>query len=253
MINPRIIPCLLIRRNGLVKTVKFKDPKYIGDIVNTVRIFNEKEVDEIILVDILATVDNQELRLDFLRDIVSECFMPVCYGGGIKRVEQIRQLFEVGVEKISINAAALETPELITEASAVFGAQSIVVSIDIKKNLLGKYSVFSHGGKQDWRRDPVEHAREVEGRGAGEILLHSIDRDGTMAGYDMPIIEKVANAVDIPVIACGGAGSLSDFKQATQAGASALAAGSQFVFHGKHRAVLVTYPSRQEIRDLFTP
>ncbi|PSR18712.1 imidazole glycerol phosphate synthase subunit HisF [filamentous cyanobacterium CCP3] len=252
MIHPRIIPCLLIRRNGLVKTVKFKDPKYVGDIVNTVRIFNEKEVDEIILIDILATVDQQPLRLDFLRDIVSECFMPVCYGGGITTVEQIRQLFEVGVEKVSINAAALENPALITEASAIFGAQSIVVSVDVKKTLLGRYTVVSHGATKDWRLDPVAHAREVERLGAGEILLNAVDRDGTMAGYDIAIIEQVANAVDIPVIACGGAGSLADFKQASSAGASALAAGSQFVFHGKHRAVLITYPSRQEIRNLFS-
>ncbi len=250
MIIPRIIPCLLLTSSGLIKTIKFNDPKYIGDIINTVRILNEKEVDEIIILDIKASVEKRSPNYKLLKDIATECFMPLCYGGGISSVDEIKKLFELGIEKVALNSSIFDKPQLLTQASDIFGSQSIVVSIDIKRNLFGNYSIISHSGSKDRKLDLVEFSKKVEGLGAGEILVTSIDRDGTRQGYDLDIIHRVASAVRIPVIACGGANDLTDCKKALIAGAAGAAAGSFFVLHGKHRAVLVSYPSRSEINNL---
>lgn len=250
MIIPRVIPCLLIRGQGLVKTIKFDHARYIGDVINTVRIFNEKEADELLLLDITATKSKTKPQLSLIKDIASECFMPLAYGGGITSIDEIASIFEAGVEKISLNSTIFENPELISEASKIFGSQSIITAIDIKQGFLGKYSVYSHCGKVNQQLNPVEYAKRLQDLGAGEILINSIDRDGTRDGYDLSIIQKISSAVDVPVVACGGAGSLEDIKLVFDAGASAAAAGSFFVFHGKHQAVLITYPTSDEIGSL---
>lgn len=252
MFIPRIIPCLPLRGNGLVKTVKFKDEKYIGDIINAVKIFNEKEVDELIILDINATIENKLPRLELIKDIASECFMPLCYGGGISKLAEIEQIFKAGVEKISLNTSAMQQPQLITEASNVFGSQSIVASVDIKKSILGNYKVYSHRSRKSYDHHVVEYVRQLEKLGVGEIFLNSVDRDGVRRGYDLDLVKLISQAIDIPLIACGGAGAISDFKEVFDAGASAAAAGSFFVLHGKHLAVLITYPKFSEIEQLFS-
>ncbi|HKC64033.1 MAG TPA: AglZ/HisF2 family acetamidino modification protein, partial [Pyrinomonadaceae bacterium] len=244
----RVIPCLLLKNEGLVKTVKFKNPKYVGDPLNAVKIFNEKEVDELIFLDITATVENRRPPLKLISQIASECFMPFCYGGGIRSVEDIAELFKLGVEKVAINSQAVENPLLIRSAAEKFGSQSIVVSIDVKKNLFGKYRVFTHGGRKATKFDPAEFAARMQEMGAGELFLNSIDRDGTMQGYDLELTKKVTESVSLPVIACGGAGRIEDFADAIKkGGASAVSAGSMFVFQGQYRAVLITYPSIKEL------
>lgn len=248
MLKTRVIPCLLLKNQGLIKTVKFKQPKYVGDPINAVRIFNDKEVDELIFLDITATLENRKPPLDLISQIASECFMPFCYGGGISSVEDIAELFKLGVEKVSINSQAVLNPLLIRRAADLFGSQSIVVSIDVKKNLFGKYRVFIQGGRKPTNLEPVNFAVQMEEAGAGEIFLNSIDRDGTMQGYDLELIRRVSESVRIPVIACGGAGKLDDFADAIKkGGASAVSAGSFFVFQGSHRAVLITYPPMREL------
>ena len=249
---PRIIPVLLLKNAGLYKTVKFKDPKYIGDPLNAVKIFNEKEVDELLFIDITATIENRRPPIKFLSEIASECFMPLCYGGGIATIGDIKSIINAGVEKVSINSYAVKNPRFIKEISDIYGSSTIVVSIDVKKSFLGKYEVHIHGGKVNTKLDPVNFAVQMAEAGAGELLLNSIDRDGTMTGYDQDLIKKVSLSVDIPVIACGGAGKLADFSGVVNnAGASAVAAGSMFVFHGKHKAVLINYPSQNELKELF--
>jgi cyclase len=211
--------------------------------VNAVRIFNEKEVDELVLLDIAATAEGRPPDFQLVSEIASECFMPLAYGGGIRTIDQIRQLFTLGVEKVIINAEAITTPGLVESAAKIFGSQSIAVSIDAKRNVWGKYEVYTVGGRQRTGLSPASAARQMESMGAGEILLTSIDRDGTLAGYDIPLIRQVARTISIPVIACGGAGCVGDFSVAvSEGGASAVAAGSLFVFHGPHRAVLISYP-----------
>lgn len=252
MLNIRVIPCLLLRGQGLVKTVQFKDAKYVGDPINAVKIFNEKEVDELILLDILATVEQRKPPLKLISEVASECFMPLCYGGGICSLDDIKEIFNLGVEKVAVNTYAINNPYFIKEAAGKFGSQSIVLAMDVKRNLLGDYEVFTHGGRKSTKLDPVRLAIEIEEIGAGEIFLNSIDRDGTMQGYDIELIKKVTEAVSIPVIACGGAGKLSDFAVAIkEGGASAVAAGSLFVFHGEEHAVLISYPSVQELEHIF--
>lgn len=239
---------MLLKNEGLVKTVRFKNPKYVGDPLNAVKIFNEKEVDELIFLDISATTENRKPPVKLISQIATECFMPFCYGGGVRSVEDIAELFKLGVEKVAINTQAVENPSLIKRASDLFGSQSIVVSIDVKKNLFGKYRVFTHGGKRDSKLDPVEFAVQMQETGAGELLVNSIDRDGTMVGYDLTLIKKVSEAVTVPVIACGGAGNLDDLADAVKkGGASAVSAGSMFVFQGQYRAVLITYPPINEL------
>lgn len=248
----RIIPCLLLRNNGLVKTVKFKESTYIGDPINTVKIFNEKEVDEIFFLDIDATRLKKEPPYDLIQNIASECFMPFAYGGGIHSLLQIERIIKSGAEKIIINTQAFLGKNFLKEAVQQFGSSTIAVSIDVKKEFLRGNIVYVKGGTQSTGLNPVDYAREIENAGAGEILINSIDRDGVMEGYDIELIKSISGSIKIPIIACGGAGRLNDFSQAVkQGGASAAAAGSFFIFHGKRRAVLITYPSYSEITNLF--
>lgn len=246
----RVIPSLLIHKGGLVKSVKFKDYKYVGDPINAVKIFNEKEVDEIAVIDIDATRENRAPNIAAIAEIASEAFMPMAYGGGISNIAQIKEILYNGIEKVIINKAAHTNPSLIAEAAALFGNQSIVVSIDVKKVFLRGYRVFTDNGKNNTGLNPVEFARKMEQLGAGEILLNNIDADGTFSGFDTQLITEVSKAVTIPVIAIGGAATVQDFKMAYQAGASALAAGSMFVFQRPHRAVLISYPTRNELKEI---
>ena len=250
MVRTRIIPLLLLKNQGLVKTVKFKNPTYIGDPINAVRIFNDKEVDELVFLDITATVEQRPPPFDLIAKIASECFMPFCYGGGICTVDHVTQLFSLGVEKVALNTVAARNAKFVREIAAIAGSQSIVVSIDVKRNWFGQYRVIIESGTRSTGRDPVEFAKEIEQAGAGEILLNSINRDGTMTGYDVELIRRVSGAVTIPIVAAGGARGVPDFAEAIQAGASAVAAGSVFVFTGKHRAVLISYPSIEELISL---
>ncbi len=242
MNTPRIIPILLLKGDGLVKGIAFKDHKYLGDPMNAVRIFNDKEVDELMFLDIEASLKGRTPNVEFIRKLADECYMPFGVGGGISDVEQIREILEAGAEKVSINTSAVRNPELIREASNIFGAQSIVVSIDVRKSWLGKYSVYIKSGSEQTGLDPVDWARKVQDLGAGEILLTRIENDGTMNGYDLDLIRSIAPALEVPLIASGGAGKAEDFEAALSSGASAVAAGAKFVLHGKHRAVLITYP-----------
>lgn len=254
MLPPRIVVCLLLRNHGLVKTVRFSNAAYIGDPINAVHIFNEKEVDELVFLDITATRERRGPPFELLERITTECFMPLCYGGGVRSIADVKKLVSMGVEKIAINSYAVERPSFIREAADVCGSSSVIASIDVRKTLLGGYRVVTHGGTQKTGLDPIACATEMERQGAGEIILTSVDRDGTMSGYDLELVRRVSTAVNIPVVACGGAGSLADLRAAVvEGGASAAAAGSMFVFHGRHRAVLITYPARSEIRKLFSP
>jgi cyclase len=251
MLMPRVMPCLLLKNGALVKTVKFKDPGYIGDPINAIRIYNEKEVDELIFLDITATVEKREPSYKILSEIASECFMPVTYGGAVRDVETIRKILGLGIEKVAINSYAIENPEFIRAAADKFGSSTIVVSIDVRKKMFGRYEVFIHGGKKSTGLDPVEFASAMEAMGAGEILLTAIDRDGTQEGYDLDLIKKVTEAVNIPVVACGGAGKIDDFRLAVkEAGASACAAGSMVVYFGRNRAVLITFPEREKLEEV---
>lgn len=251
MLYKRIIPCLLVQNSGLVKTVKFKNANYIGDPINAVKIFNDKEVDELVFLDIESSKKNTPINFNFLKKIAEECFMPLCYGGGIKSIDDIKKLFTIGFEKVSINSNAFYNPSLISEAAKIFGSQSIVVSVDVKKNLWGKYSVYIDGGKTNTKVNPIEYIKKMELLGAGEIFLNYINNDGKMEGYNLELINEVSNNVNIPVIACGGAGEMEDFVQAINNGASAVAAGSYFVYYGINKAVLINYPDRDEIKKYF--
>ncbi|MGF1557788.1 MAG: AglZ/HisF2 family acetamidino modification protein [Flavobacteriaceae bacterium] len=246
----RIIPCLLLRDEGLVKTVKFKKSTYIGDPINAVKIFNEKEVDELVFLDIDATNQRKEPPYQVIQDIATECFMPFCYGGGIKTIDQIRKIIASGAEKVAINSAAFLNPDLIRQAAEVFGSSTVVVSIDYKKNLFGNQTVYINGGTKSTKKDPVTYAMEMEQLGAGELFLNAVDRDGEMMGYDLEMVKKVTAAVSIPVIICGGAAALTDFSLAFENGASAASAGSMFVFQGKKKGVLISYPSPEELREI---
>jgi cyclase len=246
----RVIPLLLMSGAGLVKTLRFKEPRYIGDPINTVKLFNDKEVDEIAVLDITATLKGTAPALERIREMASECFMPLCYGGGIRTAEQARAIFQCGIEKVALNTAAFETPQLVSELAGLYGSQSVVVSIDVKKDLLGRYRVFTRSGSQNTGEDPVAYARRMEAAGAGELILYSIDRDGTYAGYDLPLLASVCQAVRIPVIAAGGAASVADFRRAIAEGhASAVGAGSLFVYKSKEKGILINFPSQQVLHD----
>lgn len=252
MLRTRVIPCLLLRNGGLVKTVKFGEAKYVGDPINAVKIFNEKEVDELVFLDITATAANRGPNFELIRDIATEAFMPFGYGGGITTIEQVASLVALGVEKVVLNTSVVERPEFIREAANLVGSSSVVVSIDVKRSLLGRYEVVTRNAGRKSGLDPIEWATRAADLGAGEVLLTSVDRDGTQKGYDLALLRQVTEAVSVPVIASGGAGSLDDFRAAVrEAGASAVAAGSLFVFHGKHRAVLITYPDYRELEKVF--
>jgi cyclase len=250
MLRYRIIPVLLLKNGGLVKTTKFKKPVYVGDPINAVKIFNKKEVDELIILDITATCEKSELKFNKIEEIISEAFMPIGYGGGINKLEQIEKLFKLGVEKVILNTAANLNPDLIRQAAQTFGNQSIVVAIDIKKDLLGNNRIYTHSGSVKQNTDLVTALKIYEDSGAGEIFINSIDRDGTMTGYDVNLIRLVSENVSVPVVASGGAGKVEHFMQAIKAGASAVAAGAMFVFQGVHRAVLISYPEYEELEKM---
>lgn len=243
----RVIPTLLIENNHLVKSIKFKNHRYIGDPINAIKIFNEKEVDELVVIDILASKKNRKPNFKLIKEIASECFMPLSYGGGISSFEEAQQLFKSGVEKLILNTSSFKTPLLIEQITKAYGNQSVVISIDVKKDLLGNYYVYSHSGSVKSKINPISFAIEMQRLGAGEIILNSVDKDGTYSGYDYELIRRVSIAVTIPVIALGGAGSLSDIEKAIKSGASAVAAGSLFSFYGKLKAVLINYPSQEEL------
>ena len=252
MLRPRIIPSLLVHNNGLVKTVKFKNHKYVGDPINTVKIFNEKQVDELAIFDIDATVKNNEPNYKMIESIAMECRMPLCYGGGIKSVEQASNIFSLGVEKIALSSEALINSQLLHDIGDQVGLQSIVVVLDIKRNIFGKLEIFIKNGTTKMKIDPLKYIHRLKDIGVGEIIINSINNDGTMLGYDFIMLDKIIKNIDIPLTILGGAGSIQDiltaFKKYGIIGASA---GSLFVFKGKYKAVLVNYPSEQEKEEMY--
>lgn len=250
-LRPRVMPCLLLRGAGLVKTLEFADARYLGDPINAVKIFNDKEVDELVLLDIQASGGTREIQFDLVQEIVSEAFVPVCYGGGVTSVEDATRLLALGVEKISLNTSAVEDPSLVTRLAEKFGASTVLVSIDAKRKRK-RYEVMTRGGKISTGLEPAAWARRAQELGAGEIAINSIDRDGSMKGYDIDLIRSVTSSVTVPVIAMGGAGEIDDFRRAVVDGhASACAAGAMFVFQGKHRAVLISFPGQDELDRAF--
>lgn len=248
MVQPRIIPCLLVHQGGLVKTVRFQDHKYVGDPVNAVRIFNEKKVDELMVVDIDATVEKREPNYRMIETLASECRMPLCVGGGITTAEQVERIIGYGVEKVAISSAAVANPDLISTAVKRVGTQSVVVVIDVKREgLLRRQQVFTHNGRKATGLNPVEFAKTVQNAGAGEIIINSIERDGTMEGYDIPLLRSVSEAITVPLTILGGAGSLEHLETTiSEFGTIGVAAGSLFVFKGRYRAVLINYPNAAE-------
>ena len=247
---PRVIPVLLVSDGYLVKPVRFQGDKYIGDPINAVRIFNEKQVDELIICDIDASAKGTGVNYGLIEDIASEAFMPVGYGGGIGDADEARRITAIGIEKVVLNSSAMSRPEVVREVSEALGSSSTVVSIDAKRKLTGGWEAYSHRASRKTGLSPADAARRAEADGAGEVLISSIDRESTMSGYDLKLVASVADAVRVPVIALGGAGSFDDFAPALDAGASALAAGSMFVLHGKHRGVLLRYPPPAQVRSL---
>ncbi len=252
-LEPRIIPCLLLKNLGLVKGRQFKDHRYVGDPINAVQIFNAKEVDEILFLDITATQESRTPAPDFIQRIADQCLVPFAVGGGLRSVADIRKMLNAGAEKVCINTAALENETFIKQAADAFGSQSVIVSLDVKKSFWGTLEVYVRCGSKKVKGTPLELARWVEAQGAGEILLNSIDRDGSREGFDLKLINEISQAVSVPVIACGGAGSNDDFRQALREGhADAVAAGSLFVFHGRRQGVLISYPSAQEKAEILS-
>jgi len=249
---PRIIPCLLLAEGGLHKTRRFAKTRYVGDPINAVRMFNEKEVDEIIVLRTDLQSSGGGPRFAEIADLASECFMPLAYGGGVRSLEEMDTLFRIGVEKVVLNTAALEDPELVRAAAMRFGSQAVVVACNAKRRTFGGCRVYAHRTGRTRSETPADFCRRMQALGAGEILLNAVDRDGLQTGYDLPLLREVTAALEIPVIACGGAGQLEDLRRAIrEGGAAAAAAGSLFVFQGRHRAVLITYPTRDELTQLF--
>lgn len=252
MLSPRVIPCLLMRDGGLVKTVKFKDERYIGDPINAVKIFNEKKSDELILLDIDATVLGREPDYKQIARIANVCRMPLCYGGGVQSVEQVRKIISLGVEKVALSSAVLLRPELVTEIANEFGSQSVVVVLDVKKRFLSSsYDIYTLNGTKKASADLLQFVRRLQELGVGEIVLNSIDQDGVMQGYDLNLIKAVKQEVKVPLTVIGGAGSLEDIKKVvSQFGIIGVSAGSLFVYKGKLRAVLINYPDMKNKEDL---
>lgn len=251
MLKTRVIPVLLMKNGGLYKGVKFKNHKYIGDPINTVKIFNDKEVDELVIFDIEASRLNNPINFELLENIASEAFMPIGYGGGIKTLEDAQRLFNLGIEKVVLNTSAIESFELVKKLVESYGSQSVVFCLDIKKTFFGKYESFSYSGTNKVKISPIELAKKMENLGVGELIINSIDNDGVMKGYDLNIIKEIATQLTIPVIACGGASNLEDFKKAKDYGAHGCAAGSIFVYNGIHKAVLISYPKYEKLSELF--
>jgi cyclase len=252
MLRPRIIPSLLLHDKGLVKTVNFKSPKYVGDPINAVRIFNEKEVDELAFFDIDATVLGKEPDYALIEKLANQSRMPLCYGGGVKTVEQAQKIFGLGIEKIALSSAVIHNPHLVTQIADRVGSQSVVVVLDIRKKLLSGYEIYTHNGKKSTGINPIKFAKELEVLGAGEIIINSIDQDGIMKGYDFNLIDKIAETISIPLTVLGGAGSLADIEKViTKHGVIGVSAGSLFVFKGPYKAVLINYPTQKEKNKMF--
>jgi imidazole glycerol-phosphate synthase subunit HisF len=250
MLSNRVIPTLLLKDDGLVKTRKFKNPKYVGDPVNAIRIFNEKEVDELVVLDIQASKQGREPNYALINEIAGECFMPLCYGGGVRTVEMAARIFDCGVEKVCLQTAAFENPGLITQIAQRFGSQAVVLSVDVKRDWLRRTRLYNAKSGSFESQAWTDFLRIAVEAGAGEVIINSVDHDGELGGYDLEVIRQAASMVQVPVIASGGAGKLDDFKAAIAAGASAVAAGALFVFHGPHRAVLITYPRYEELEKI---
>lgn len=248
MLRTRIIPVLLLRGESLVKTLRFDRFTYVGDPCNTVRIFNELEVDELCILDITAVREGRGPNLALLADLANECFMPLAYGGGIRSLAEADAVFKIGIEKVILNTAAVERPAVVSEIAATFGSQAVIVSIDVGRDLLGNANVRTHAGTRFCKLNPVDWARQAERMGAGEILLTSIEREGSWSGFDLDLVRQVADAVSIPVIAHGGAGSVGDISRVVaEARASAVALGSMVVFQKKGMGVLVNFPDKQDL------
>jgi len=254
MLRPRVIPCLLVRNGGLVKTVRFSDAKYVGDPINAVKIFNEKEADELIVLDIDATSEGADLDFRMIANLAVECRMPLCYGGGVKTVDQARKIIGLGVEKVAISSAAVENPGLVSSIADEIGSQSVVVVLDVKKRLpSADYEVWTHNGRKCTGLSPIEMAKRAESLGAGEIVVNSIDHDGQMKGYDLELATRVRHAINLPMTMLGGAGSLADIGHLISAcGVVGAAAGSLFVFKGTYKAVLINYPSASQREELIS-
>jgi imidazole glycerol-phosphate synthase subunit HisF len=251
VLRPRLIPCLSIIKRGLFKTINFSRPRYLGDPINTVKIFNNKGVDEICILDIRATSENRPPDLEYLKDIASEAFMPLSYGGGITNLSEIEKLFSLGYEKVVINTSFARNPCFIKEAVNLAGSQSIVISIDVKSEFGRRWYCYINDGLTKIKDGPVIMAKKAEDMGAGELLLNSMTFDGTMQGYDIELVQQITSAVSIPVVACGGAKDIMDFKNVIEiGGAHAAAAGSLYVYYGKHKAVLITAPEEKELFEI---
>ncbi|UNK38236.1 AglZ/HisF2 family acetamidino modification protein [Shinella sp. H4-D48] len=250
MLKSRVIPILLLRERGVVKTTKFRNAKYIGDPINAIRIFNDKEVDELIVLDIDASRMGHEPDYEMIEALASECFMPLAYGGGIHCLRQAEQLFRLGVEKLCMQSSVLEDQSIIPLLASHFGSQAITVSVDVKRDFLGRPRLYSSRNGKILTSNWLEFARHAADAGAGEILLNAVDRDGTLAGPDLELINNLSKTVNVPMVACGGIASLDDMRNSINAGAHAVAAGAFFVFNGPHRAVLITYPSHGELETL---
>jgi cyclase len=252
MLRPRIIPCLLVHDKGLVKTVQFKSPKYVGDPINAVRIFNEKESDELMVLDIDASKENRDPDYKLIENLAAECRMPLCYGGGVKTVDQAHRIFSLGVEKIAISSIVLQDPKIVSSIADRVGSQSVVVVLDVKKKLFGGYEIYTHNGRRATGKNPIDFAIEMQKLGAGEIVINSIDQDGMMNGYDLELVNRVRKVIDIPMSVLGGAGSLSDISALiNQHGIIGACAGSLFVFKGIYKAVLINYPTWDEKEIIF--
>jgi imidazole glycerol-phosphate synthase subunit HisF len=249
VLRPRAIPCLLLRRGRLVKTVRFANPKYVGDPINAVRIFNDMEVDEIVVLDIGATVDGTGIPFDLIGEMASECFMPMAYGGAVRGVEDARRVLRLGVEKVVVNSAAASDAGVLRGVADAFGSQAVVASVDVRKRMFRGYRAYSRSGRRLVKWPVVEWVQALEAAGAGEILLTSIDRDGTMDGYDLELVRRVSSSVRVPVIAAGGAGSVQDMGDVVaKSGASAAAVGSLAVYQGRNRAVLINFPTPAQLK-----
>ena len=252
MLKHRVIPCLLLRNGGLVKTLKFSEPKYVGDPINAIRIFNDKEVEELMGLDITASKEKKEPNYALIEQFASECFMPLSYGGGIKTMEQAQRLFNSGIEKICLQTSVLDDLSLVKNLSDKWGSSSILVSVDVKRNWLGQPKLYSAATGKTLDKKWQDYMLDAVKAGAGEIVLNAVDKDGTMKGMDIELIKEAAKILSVPLVAVGGAGSLADIKAAVDAGANAVSAGAFFVFQGPHRAVLITYPKYNELVQLLS-
>ena len=247
MLRSRVIPCLLVHNKGLVKTEKFKSAKYVGDPINAVKIFNEKEVDELIVLDIDATVKGNEPDYKMIERLANESRMPLCYGGGVTNSEQAQKIIKLGVEKVALSAGAISRPNVLAEIANVIGRQSVVVVLDVKKTVFGHYEIYSHNGKMKVKKNLFEFIKELESIGIGELVINSINNDGVMKGYDLTLVRKVRDCISVPLTVLGGAGGSDDILNLiNEYKIIGAAAGSLFVFKGKYRAVLINYPSRTE-------